>query len=172
VATQSKRVAVLAAAVLVPYWSGGRPPCPPAGRPAAPRSTTDNGAALLCCRSNHHAAHASLSLGLHLCLCVQPRPFRRPCVRLLRVAWHPSRGLRSLAAGQSSGWVSRRLVSLELEVSYRLPFRINKQEMDGWMGTVYMYLVDRYTCTCTVYRARTVTCQERPKWKSGKKSFG
>jgi len=107
---------------------------PPAGRPAAPRSTTDNGAALLCCRSNHHAAHASLSLGLHLCLCVQPRPFRRPCVRLLRVAWHPSRGLRSLAAGQSSGWVSRRLVSLELEVSYRLPFRINKQEMDhGWM---------------------------------------
>jgi hypothetical protein len=45
-----------------------------------------------------------------------------------------------------------------LEVSYRLP---HQQTRDGsWMG--------RYTCTCTVYRARTVTCQERPKWKCRK----
>jgi hypothetical protein len=76
----------------------------------------------------------------------------------------PAHCVRSLAAGQQSwGLVFRRLVSLE--VSYRLP---HQQTRDGsWMGTVYMYL-DRYTCTCTVYRARTVTCQERPKWKCRK----
>lgn len=130
-ATQSKRVAVLAAAVLV---RGA--PTVPARRPAGqPRRVVLRTMGLRCSAADRTTTPPTRA---YLLACTSASacspPISASVLRLLRVAWHPSRGLRSLAAGQSWEWVSRRLVSLELEVSYRLPFRINKQEMDhGWM---------------------------------------
>uniref|UniRef100_A0A804PUH6 Uncharacterized protein n=1 Tax=Zea mays TaxID=4577 RepID=A0A804PUH6_MAIZE len=119
VATRRKRVAVAAALAL--RWYRGRPPCPRAGRAAsaAGSSTTDKERAatihpgLLLLLLNHHAAHASLSQGLHLCepplACPAPRraarPFRyaSPFLSGVRVACAPRGtprpGLRAAVAG-------------------------------------------------------------------------
>jgi hypothetical protein len=126
VATRRKRVAVAAALAL--RWYRGRPPCPRAGRAAsaAGSSTTDKERAatihpgLLLLLLNHHAAHASLSQGLHLCepplACPAPRraarPFRyaSPFLSGVRVACAPRGtprpGLRAAVAGIGVGFPS------------------------------------------------------------------
>jgi hypothetical protein len=128
VATRRKRVAVAAALAL--RWYRGRPPCPRAGRAAsaAGSSTTDKERAAtihpgLLLLLNHHAAHASLSQGLHLCeasppcvpraaACSPPVPlavahplsFPASVLLVLRVA---PRGLRAAAvAGIRVGFPS------------------------------------------------------------------